>query len=278
MRATKLVLFCFLFAGIPGISGAVHEHEWEPLIPGPFNTWTAPLCGDKSLVVQPLFFYSIFTGSFDEKREFLGSEYGTYRSQLNSQLFIQYGLFEHVEIDIQLSFINNLLRSSDKSINVSGFGDMLLMGRYCPFEETAYLPHAAALFQVKLPTGKYRGGDEDKSGLDLFGTGSTDLTFGTNLSKQLRPFMLHVDLIYTFPGNAVNFNFAAEAVLPYGFSLMIEFNGLAQSDPAVESGLLSMGAGYSTEKAQFLLGYQKTVYGRNTDHVDTIAFTFIYSI
>ncbi len=46
----------------------------------------------------------------------------------------------------------------------------------------------------------------------------------------------------------------------------------------IESGILSFGVGYSTEKVQFLLGYQKTVYGKNTDYIDAIAFTLIYPI
>jgi len=33
--------------------------------------------------------------------------------------------------------------------------------------------------------------------------------------------------------------------------------------------------GWSAEKIQFLLGYQKTVYGRNTDGIDSIALTAI---
>ncbi len=303
IKNCKLFFLVFLFMGIFHVSVKAHEHmdnEWEPVSPGPFNTWTAPLCGKESFIIQTLMFYNNITGSLNEKGKFIHLDDGTKKTQYNIQLFLQYGLFEYLETDIQLSFINNNLKQTDNSINVSGFGDMLLMVRYCPFEETTYIPHITGLFQIKLPTGKYKEGDENKLGLDLFGTGSTDFTFGLNLSKKLKPLIFHSDLLYTIPtevnidsnkiqyGNSINFNLATEVVLPYGFSLMIEFNGLTQENrkennlqidnSEIESGILGFGVGYSTEKVQFLLGYLKTIYGKNTDYIDTIAFTLIYPI
>lgn len=273
---------------------------WDPVTPGPFNTWTAPLCGREGLTIQPLFFYNNIRGIFNDKREYVPLEDNIKKAQLNSQIFFQYGIFEHLEIDLQLNFINNYLKSRNKNTKVSGIGDTILTGRYCPFEEKPLLPHITGLIQVKFPTGKYKNGDRDKMGLDLLGTGSTDFTFGVNLSKKMKPFIFHNDLLFTIPasrnidgrkieyGKSINFNLAGEIILPHRLSLMFEFNALSQrnrkennleiKNSSIESGLTVFGIGYSVEKVQFLLGYQKTIYGKNTDYIEGIAFTIVCSI
>ena len=63
---------------------------------------------------------------------------------------------------------------------------------------------------------------------------------GLNLSKNIKPFWLHADAIYSFPqkvrvggvstryANYLNYDLGVEYFLPKGFNLIFEGNGLAQ--------------------------------------------------
>lgn len=279
------------------------DGEWNPVSVGPLTTWTAPHCGRGRLGVQPFFFYNRTRGVFDGEgryKSFTGKET---RSQYQEQLFLQYGVTDCLEIAGQGVYQQNLRHFEGDSAASTGFGDSYLFVRYCALEETAWLPHATAIFQLKLPTGKYEKADDGKLGTDLMGAtsggGSYDHGYGINFTKKLKPFILHADLIYTLPiltrvdgvktryGNYINYDLGVEYFLPHGFNLIVECNGFIQGDrkedgefvPASDVGFLNIapGIGWSCDKIQTLLAYQRTLAGTNADVNDSVIFTFVYT-
>lgn len=129
------------------------------------------------------------------------------------------------------------------------------------------------------------------------GTGSTDFTFGFNLTKGFKPLLLHAGLLYTISapckidnvktryGDKFEYNIATEVVIYEQFNWMMEFNGVLQNDTSVDGHrledsqiqglIMGTGFGYSTEKWQILLGYQRTLIGENADANDSFALTFL---
>jgi len=175
--------------------------------------------------------------------------------------------------------------------------------RGCALEEKDWLPHATAFFQLKTPTGKYQKADPGKLGTDLMGAatggGSWDPGFGVNLTKHIKPFIFHADAIFSYPqlvrvdgvktiyGKYVDYDVAVEYFLPRGFNLMIEANFLTQANTrkngerivssGVNSFTLCPGIGWSNNKIQMLLAYQRVMTGANTDANDSALFTFAYT-
>ena len=285
------------------ISFAHEECEWNPVSAGPVTAWTAPLCGKGKFVIQPFLFYNRTRGVFNSEGHYDSLPGGEYKYQLQQQLFAQYGLTDRLEIDGQAVYQENSIRQNDMSAHSQGFGDSYMFLRYCAIEETDWMPHTAALFQAKLPTGKYEGIDPDKLGTDQMGAtsggGSYDHGYGINLTKKIEPFVFHADAIYSFPlevrvdgvdteyGEYLNYDFGAEYFLAKGFNLMLEFNGFIQSDkkesgssaPATDINYLAAapGIGWSCDKAQALLAYQRVLAGTNTDANDSVVFTIVHT-
>jgi len=282
---------------------AGEQEEWSPVSAGPITTWTAPVCGKKTFVVQPFLIYNRTRGLFDSDGHYNSLPAGDRKYQFQEQLFIQYGLTEELEIDGQTVYQQNFAKAGDARAQSYGFGDSYLFLRYCALEETDCLPHVALLFQVKLPTGKYEHADPDKLGTDLMGAtsggGSYDTGYGLNLTKKLKPFVLHADIIYSVPNeveidgvktryaNYLNCDFGMEYFLPKGFNLMLEFNDYRQGDlwrdgkPISDSdiGYFSMasGIGWSNDKVQTLLAYQRALTGADIDANDSLILTCVYS-
>lgn len=154
-----------------------------------------------------------------------------------------------------------------------------------------------------MPTGKYENADPDKLGADLMGAtsggGSWDQGFGVTLTKKIKPFVFHADTIYSFPqqvfvdgvkthyANWLNYDFGVEYFLPKGFNLMFEVNGFLQGDrredgartPGSDVNYLTIapGIGWSNDKIQTLIAYQRVLTGTNTDANDSIIATFVYT-
>ncbi len=279
------------------------EKEWEPVSAGPLTTWTAPVCGKGKFVLQPFFFYNRTRGTFNNEGKYSSLPEGNSKYQFQEQLFFQYGLTEKLEIDGQTVYQQNYVRQDGLSAHENGFGDSYMFLRYCALEETDYLPHLAGLFQLKIPTGKYEHLDPNKLGTDSMGAtsggGSYDNGWGLNLTKKLKPFVLHADLIYSFPievkvdgistkyGNYLNYDFGVEYFLPKGFNLMLECNGFRQSDKKQSSDkipgssvnyfTISPGIGWSNKEIQILLAYQRVLTGTNTDANDSVALTAVHT-
>src|SRR3990167_8474883 len=277
--------------------------EWNPVSAGPLTTWTAPLCEKGKLVVQPFLFYNRSRGTFNSDSHYVSLPADDRKFQLQEQLFAQYGLSERLEIDAQAVYQENYAKQSGRKAHTSGVGDSYLFLRYCALEEERWLPHLTGIFQLKAPTGKYQKADPDKLGTDLMGAssggGSYDLGAGINLSKKLKPFVAHADFIYSVPqerkidtvkthyGRYLNYDFGVEYFMAAGFNLSFEFNGFLQADkkqngektPATDAAylILSPGIGWSNQKIQTLLAYQRTLTGTNTDANDSVVFTCVYT-
>lgn len=279
------------------------QEEWNPSSAGPVTTWTAPLCGKGKFVVQPFFFYNRTRGFFDSDSHYDSLPEGDKKSQYQEQLFAQYGITDKLEIDGQAVYQENYIKQDGVKAHDSGFGDSYLFLRYCAIEEREWLPHMTGVFQLKMPTGKYQHADSDKLGTDLMGAtsggGSWDEGAGLILTKKAKPFIFHADLLYNFPGrvkvdgiktrysNYLNYDFGVEYFLPKGFNLMLEANGFLQGDRKEEGEKIpdsdikyltvSPGIGWSCDKIQTLLSYQRVVTGTNTDANDSIVLTCVYT-
>ena len=279
------------------------NEEWNPPSVGPVTTWTAPLCGKAKFVIQPFFFYNRTRGSFDLDGHYESLPDGDWKNQFQEQLFVQYGLTDRFEIDAQGVYQQNVVKQDGSRASSTGFGDSYLFLRGCALEEKGWLPHVTGLFQLKMPTGKYQKANPDKLGTDLMGAttggGSWDPGFGMNLTKHIKPFIFHADVTFGYPqlirvdgaktiyGKYVNYDFGVEYFLPKGFNLMAETNFLAQTDKwedgertassGVSSFMFCPGIGWSDDKIQMLLAYQRVMTGANTDANDSVIFTFVYT-
>lgn len=280
----------------------IKEEGWEPNSAGTLTTWTAPLCGGNKLVVQPFLFYNLTRGSFNSEGHYDSLPKGDKKFQYQEQLLIQYGLTDRLEIDSQFVYQQNYAHQSGDSASARGWGDSYLFGRYCFLEEEGFLPHLTGLIQLKFPTGKYQKADSGKLGIDSMGAtsggGSYELGYGIIMTKKLKPFVFHADAIYGFPiavkvdgvntrySRYLNYDFGLEYFLLKDFNLMLEFNGFLQGDkkgngtfiPASDVRYLNIaaGIGWSCEKVQTLLAYQRTLFGTNTDANDSAVLTFVY--
>ncbi len=303
LRRAWLVVYLVVFINISvyaqGVSEPADQEEWSPSSAGTVTTWTAPLCGKGKFVIQPFFFYNRARGSFDSEGKYHGLDRGNKQYQLQEQLFLQYGITEKLEIDVQAVYQQNYAKTDGLSAHQRGFGDSYLFLRYCPIEEKEWLPHLTGLLQLRMPTGKYQHLDMDKLGTDSMGNGSWDPGFGFNLSKKLKPFVFHADAVFSFPQKVMidgvktryasdaNYDFGVEYFLPKGFNLMLEANGYLQGDvwqdgqrtASTASNYLtvSAGIGWSCDKVQLLLAYQRVAMGTNTDANDSVVLTGVYT-
>lgn len=279
------------------------DEEWNPISLGPVTTWTAPICGKGKFVIQPFLFYNKTRGVFNSEGHYDSLPGGDKKYQFQQQLFAQYGITDRLEIDAQMVYQENYVKQGDLKAHSEDLGDSYLFLRYCAIEEEGMMPHVTGLFQVKAPTGKYQHADPDKLGTDLMGAasggGSWDHGYGMMLTKKIKPYLFHADAIYSFPedvkvngvktiyGEYLNYDFGIEYFLPKGLNFMLEFNGFSQGDkkddgartPGSDIKYLSVapGFGWSNDKVQTLLAYQRTLTGTNTDANDSVVFSFVYT-
>jgi hypothetical protein len=276
-----------------------NQEEWDLPSVGPMSTWTAPLCGKSNLVIQPFFFYNQTRGEFDAKGHYNPLPKGDIEYQFQEQLFLQYGIFDWLEVDALAVYQENYIKQGGVTAHTHGFGDSYLFLRGCIFEERGWLPTITGLLQLKMPTGKYKHEDSEKLGADLMGTGSWDPGFGLILTKKLKPFILHADVTYSFPqgvringaetwyANYLNCDLAVEYFLPKGFNLMVEANAFFQGD-IKEDGvripnsnlkylIITPAIGWSCDKFQILVGYQRVVMGANADANDSVVLSGVYT-
>jgi hypothetical protein len=280
-------------------SSSAAVEEWYPPSAGPVTTWTAPLCSKGQFVIQPFFFYNRTRGAFDSEGKYSSLNNGDKKYQNQEQIFMQYGITDWLEVAAQTVYQQNYVKQDGVSAHSSGFGDSYLFLRYRALEEKGWLPYLAGMLQLKAPTGKYQHLNSDKLAADSMGTGSWDPGFGFNLTKRLKPFIFHVDAVFSFPqkvmidkvktrySNYANYDFGVEYFLPKGFNLMLEANGYLQGDTwqngARSSGTATQylnicpGIGWSNDKIQTLLAYQRTLIGKNTDANDSVILTCVYT-
>ena len=281
------------------------EEEWNPPSAGPITTWTAPLCGKGKVSVQPFFFYNMTRGQFDSKGDYKSLPDGDKQSQYQEQILLKYGFTDKLELAAQTIYQQNYIKQGGLSAHDAGLGDSLLLLRYCTCneKEKGWLPDIDGMFQLKVPTGKYQHLDPNKLGADLNGATSSPGAWapgiGIDMTKKLKPFILHFDYIYSFPqevsidgvntdyANFINSDFSVEYFLTKGFSLMLEANtfwqgdkyqdGARQPSTGVRYVTLSPGIGWANDKIQTMLAYQRVVLGKNTAANDSIVLTCVYT-
>ena len=277
--------------------------SWNPYSAGPITTWTAPLCGKGKFVIQPFFFYNHTRGVFNQSGDYGSLRGGEKKYEYQQQLFLQYGITEHFEVDAQTIYQEHYIKQAGATAHSQGLGDSYIFLRYCPIEEKGFIPTVNAIVQIKFPTGKFQHLNPDRLGTDLMGAttggGSFDHGYGVLLTKKAKPFIMHADFIYSLPletkvdsiktryGRYLNWDMALEYFFKDNFNFVIEVNGLLQGDKR-EVGTfvpnsnknqlaISPGIGFSTEKIQILLAYQRILTGENVDANDSAIFTVVYT-
>ncbi len=275
---------------------------WRPPTSGPFVTFTAPIVDKGNLVIQPLFFYNFVRGTFDENSNFHSLPGSDMRQAAVMSLFTQYGILRDTELDAQINFLHQRAKVDGQRASSTGIGDTQIALRTLLMHETpSWHPEISVIGQIKLPTGKFEDANPRELGTDIMGTGSTDLTLGLDFTKAVKPVVLHADVWYTWPvanridgehvryGDILNWNLALE--IPFckeRLAYMVEFSGTHQANRRVNGRAIGgsnvnsilFGTGLEIifrDNLQLLLGYQRTLWGTNTDAIDAIAATLVWS-
>jgi hypothetical protein len=211
---------------------------------------------------------------------------------------MQFGLTDRIEVCVQPEWQWNYARVDADSAGANGIGDTFLIARDCGIDETLWVPRITADFQVKLPTGKYQKSCDGMLYTDITGTGSTDYTYGFSFTKGVYPIrtVFHLDLLLTnVPSpvridgvkaefsNAYIVNGALEWIFYKNFNILGELLWQAQGDGKLDGNrsssvgqsllIFSTGIGYSKKNWQMLVGYQRTLWGKNAAANDTTAVT-----
>ncbi len=303
MRKIWFILMAVVAFSLIGAAVSMAEEkadaEWSPNSVGPVTAWVAPLCDAKTGYVIPRFYFTNFRKQYDNSgnKESIGDD--TKQAQQQQMIFAAYGLTSKLELDAQISLVENHATIGDQSASSTGWADSYLYLRYCLAPEQDNTPCITGMLQLKLPTGKYQDAAADKLGTDIIGTGSTDLGVGIVATKKIKPVILHGDLSVFHPfkatvdsvkiqyGNYVNYDLAAEYFLNNGINFMAELNGLWQGkeeddgvtidETDVTYLQLAPGIGYGNEKFAALLAYQLPLSGKNTVINETWVLNFLFS-
>ncbi|RKH43399.1 transporter, partial [Corallococcus sicarius] len=273
---------------------------YRPTTSGPFVTFTAPLTPHGKLVSQPILSVASARGTFDARGRHHALAEG--EGQVNSalSLFTEYGVAERFAAGVQLTLVHNRASLASDAAASTGLSDTLVFARATVLDETpGGPPEMTVLAQVKLPTGRAESQEEGLLDTDVRGTGSTDLTVGVDLTRGLRPFLVHLDLLYTHAlptrvdGVATRyggtFSWSASGEWPFRggtLALMLETSGRHQGlrreegrrveDSRVEEVLLGGGVEFIfSEDLQLLVGYQRTLWGRNVTALDAVVLTLV---
>jgi hypothetical protein len=289
MRASALLGLLVPFGAL------AEEHvPFRPTTSGPFVTLTAPIPPRGRLVAQPIFSVAFAHASLGPQGEWLteGPQDGLRTTALT--FFSEYGVADALSFGGQLAVIHH----DRQRASSFGLGELQLFGRRFLFAETAGgLPEATLLFQLKIPTANAEG-VESLRGTDVRGSGSADLTIGLDLTRGIRPVLVHADLLLTQPlparvgqidthfGTVLSWAISVEwPFLPERLALMLEANGRHQLAPTLggertngHTDEVIVGAGVEilfTPDVQLLVGYQRTVWGRNVGAFDTVVATLV---
>jgi hypothetical protein len=301
--AAIFVFLTFLISSSFGQECRKDAKEWNPLSVGPVVTWTAPVCCTGDLMFQPFFFYDYIRGTFNEEGHYKHFKDSQKKSTFREVLFLQYGLFDRFDIGAQGAYQQVLRNADGKSVTATGFEETYLYFRYCLLDETKWLPTTTFVFQLTMPTGKYQKGKPGFVGADIMtpdtSAGAYEEVYGIIFTKRIKPFKFHADFQLGFPnparvdgvntkyGSYFNYNGAVEYFFHGPFNIMVEANGLIQGDrredgyltPSTAVSFLSLvaGLGWSDERIQMLISYQRTLAGTNVDVDNSVIATFTYT-
>lgn len=298
----KVIMLLFIVSGlaVPGYGeDNLKPEDWCPPSAGPITTWTAPLCGKGSFIVQPFILFTKTRGIYDNSGNFSSLPDDDKNTSNQFVIFMQYGLTDRLELDGQAVYQKNFIRQAGMKADSAGLGDSYLFARYCLKEETQALPHMTLVAQLKLPTGKFENLNPNVLGTDAMGSGSYDPGLGIILTKQTKPFIVHVDAgisqplkvdidnITTKYGTYLNGDVGMECFIWQGLNLLFEANGFYQGkteldgtkidDSNSEYLMLTPGIGWSNDQVQTLLAYQRIVSGKNTGASTALVLTLVYT-
>lgn len=276
-----------IFVSVLGATSVFGQDSWQPATQGPVNTWSASVSAKGDFSIHPFTQYRFVNANLDANGESQRLSEGEANYQLQHFAYFFYGVTPRLEVGSLITFQESHLKSEGLSGRSAGLTDTPLYVRYQAVDETRLRPLVTGFFQFKLPTGKYQNANPDRLGTDLMGTGSYDHGYGVNLTKAIRPLMVHADAIYTLPlkntadgvrirhGKYFNYDVAVEHYFGGKFNTVLELNAFrkrAEVDDGVvlpnsDSRALNalVGFAYTTEKLQTLVGYTQTISGRNTE-------------
>ena len=276
------------------------EAVFRPTTSGPFVTFTAPIPAPGQVTAQPIFYAGFVRGAFDEAGAAQPLEPGERLGSAGLTFFLEAGVLSRLSVGAQAAVYHQWHTLPPASASATGPGDVQLFSRAVLVKERpTLLPEATLLAMVKLNTGNPITRNEELLDTDVLGSGSVDLTLGLDLTKGLRPVVLHADLLYTHPLPAVvggvdtrygdTFNWSASVEWPLVeevFALMVEMNGRHQGPPTVGGTLeedarldeVVLGGGVEvlfSPRVQLLVGYQRTLWGRNVPAADAVIVTVV---
>lgn len=290
-----------------GKEGAKEEGKEDGCPPtfGPIITDTAVPIETGKFAIQPTYGYTFVTQAFNRRwqRESAGGSFRSFTMQYKLTL----GLWDNLEGFIVLPFIanwaNNVAESGpngERSGTQGGLGDINLTLKYRFVEEGAgWKPNVTALFATNFPTGRFRGLNPNKLGLDAFGGGAYVFTGGLNASKCVKPWVFYGNLWYSmqtaytgdegrvYPRDFITANLAAEYIFPRNnkWVALLELTSfwdtsrLFGQDPNVpQSAKLSILPGIeymATDRLAFALGVNVDLTGKNNDANVTPVLSFV---
>lgn len=269
---------------------AAHADEgWKPESVGAINGWNADVMGRHELFIRPTLFFINQRGNYNSDGGFEAFADNGKQRTTSASIFFQYGLTDRFELAGQTGMDRTRYEDDAQgSATSTQLQDSTLFLRCALATDGETAPLVTALFQLKMPTGKYQNADPAKLGTDITGTGTWDHGYGIVLTKRWKPFALHADAIMSFPlkttvdGTStqyapyLTYDFAAEYFYTDRLSLMAEFNGFSQGkvkydgDAAdgTESSYLSTLAGisYAAQNYQYFGGWQQSLLGKNSTY------------
>lgn len=258
---------------------------FRPTTSGPLVAYTAHLTAAGHVLVQPLATAGLLRGTFGGDGQLAPLDAGRAFAS-NLSLFLEAGLTDHFTVGAQATAVFNHLSASMQSADYLGAGDTLLFtrGRFL-FEPLAHPLSAALIFQVKLPSGNARAAPA-VLGADLIGSGVVDLMAGLNLTRHVWPVVMHLDVLAIDAlgrraGDGAMWSLALELPLfDERLALMAEASGRHQvgdlATGPVDELVLGVGVEWiATDSTQLLLGFQRTVAGRNVPAADSVTLTVV---
>lgn len=261
--------------------------------PGPLTDWPATVNETGTWSVQPYFFYGTQRGNYDNDGNYTAMPDGDYNRQATFYALATYGLFKDFDLSAQTILYHTAASISGATASSARIGDSNLFARYHFMKDEGWKPSMSLFLLAGIPTGKYENAEPAKLGADITGSGAWSTGYGLLTQKNFGNFNLYADAYVTTPfrttvddvqtkyGAQFNYDFAVEYALPHDFNLLLEFNGVATGRTAYDgvkadgtdtaSLNVTPGIGYSRGNISAVVGYQRTISGKNTGAWDTLA-------